>query len=76
MATFEGVIEQRTSKAVLFWGHFWHAPLWLPTSQISVRPDGYGVVVTVRSWLAHKNRLVEFTEYTEADIEERSYKGG
>ena len=73
--TFEGLVMQRTAKALLFWGWYWHGPLWLPLSQVHIDVDGDGFVVKVKGWLANKNNLQEFTEYTETDIEERTYHG-
>ena len=73
--TFEGYVIQRTAKAFLFWGHFWHAPLWFPASQAELEPDGGSYVMKLREWLAKQDNLEEFTEYTETDIEERTWDG-
>jgi hypothetical protein len=66
---FEGVVLQRTARGVLFQGHYWEAPLWLPTSQTLHEPDGdMACVMGVKSWLASKKGLSEFTQYSEEEI--------
>lgn len=69
MATFEGVILQRTARGILFQGHFWEAPLWFPSSQTTDTPDGdFGCVFWVKDWLADKRGIYEFTYYSEEQI--------
>lgn len=60
--TFEGYVMLRSPKAVWFWGHYWKGPVWLPLSQIEIKPDGGGWVVTVKKWLCNANGLIEFAE--------------
>lgn len=70
--TFEGTILTRSAKALLFWGHFWHAPMWIPMSQSTVEEDDDSHVITISGWLSKKNDLVEFTEYTEEQMRARN----
>ena len=68
--TFEGHVHQRTQKGVLFQSHFWDAPMWFPTSQSYSQQDGEDTVVfRVKSWLAGKKDLEEFTYYDAETIE-------
>lgn len=69
-STFEGVIETYTSKAILFHGWYWEAPIWLPRSQITLEEDsGISFVVHVKDWLCNKKGLLEFTPYSAEEIE-------
>lgn len=68
--TFEGVVHFRSPKAILFQGQYWHASMWLPLSQVSMEPDGeIHWVIHVREWLCEKKNLLEFSEYSEEEIE-------
>lgn len=68
-STFEGIVIQRTARGVLFQSHFWDAPLWFPSSQMEIEPDGdLWVVARVKDWLITKKGMLEFTYYTEDAI--------
>lgn len=63
MLTFEGRIVFGTQKAILFQGHYWHAPEWLPRSASTIKPDGEDtVVIGIAAWLCRKNGFNEFEE--------------
>lgn len=69
MATFEGYIVFETTKAIMFEGHYWHQPAFLPKSQIFVY-RGLGteeVVLEVKDWLVCKNDWDEFKEWEGED---------
>lgn len=69
--TFEGYVEARSPKAMLFQSHYWEAPVWFPTSQIEVEhEESGGVVVRVKDWLTRKRGILEFTHYTAEYLEE------
>jgi hypothetical protein len=63
MAQFEGYVTANTPKAILFHGHYWEEPVWLPLSQVTMvlDEDGWDVVLSVVDWLSKKNELIEFT---------------
>jgi hypothetical protein len=67
MATFEGYIAGNSDKAVLFWGHYWGAPLWFPWSQVTMLDDEGGYVMHVQEWLVKKRGILEFTHYTKEE---------
>jgi hypothetical protein len=68
--TFEGVILQRSARALMFQSHYWEGGVWFPNSQVEVLPDGdMSVVVHVNDWLASKRGILEFTPYSVHDIE-------
>ena len=69
MPQLNGYVVTQTTKAVLFWDHFWHGPLWLPKSQMHEwcgNPDSpyVEVQVVITDWIANKQEppLYEFTE--------------
>jgi len=62
----------RTAKAMLFWGHFWHAPMWIPLSQITEIEDDDSHVVHMSNWFSKKTDVAEFTEYTIEQIDARN----
>lgn len=69
MTTFEGIILNRTTRAIMFQSHYWGAGMWFPSSQTEVLEDeGMSVVVRVKDWLCSKKGLLEFTSYSEAEI--------
>lgn len=69
-STFEGVIITHTAKAVLFQSWYWEDGMWFPTSQVRWQEDGpVSCVIEVRDWLANKNGLLEFTQYTSQQLE-------
>lgn len=68
---FEGVIHVTSGKAIFFQSHYWDSPIWLPRSQIFLREESeYEYVVLVKDWLCNKKGLMEFTQYSEQQIEE------
>lgn len=67
---FEGIIVGHSAKAILFQGWYWEAPVWLPTSQTRLYPDEDSYVVDVRDWLTEKRGILEFTSYTEEQLNE------
>lgn len=68
--TFEGFIHVFTGRAMLFQSHYWDGPVWFPTSQTEIEPDGdMFVVIRVKDWLPRKRGILEFTHYGEHDIE-------
>lgn len=55
---FEGTVESRTGKAVLFQSDYWEKAEWLPLSQCRIEPDPENqgrATVYVREWLVKKN---------------------
>lgn len=72
-STFEGVILVQTGRAVRFSCYYWedNAALWFPTSQLRVTEEGDlgHAVIEVRDWLVNKRGLMEFTFYSQAEIE-------
>ena len=69
-AVFEGYVLRMTPKAIQFQSYYWDGAIWLPLSQVVLVPDGEMThVVYVKAWLANKRGLLEFTHYSEADIE-------
>lgn len=68
--TFEGVILGDSPKALFFQCHYWEEGMWLPKSQVQLEPDGdFFHVVRVKSWLAEKNGLLEFSHYDAEHME-------
>jgi hypothetical protein len=64
---FEGWVTAVSPKSVLFWGHYWGAPMWFPMSQIELQDDDSGHVLILSGWLAHKRGLSEFVQYSEEE---------
>lgn len=73
-STFEGYVVYRTGKAILFNGHYWDGALWFPLSQINVVEDPESIewVISVADWLCNKKGLLEFSHYSEEEIENMS----
>lgn len=67
--SFLGYIVMTTNRAILFWGHFWHAPIWLPKSNATVRTnlDNDEVEVRATDWICGKNNMEEFRELDNAE---------
>ncbi len=67
---FVGYIHAESPLSVLFHGHFWHSPIWLPKSQIQVlmyNPwESTEVRVRVKDWLCRRKSLGEFEEVCDA----------
>lgn len=61
---FIGYIEVETTKAILFWDHFWHRPDWMPKSQITMQRDEMSteVVVDASPWICKQKGVREFEE--------------
>jgi hypothetical protein len=68
-ATFEGYVHGASTKAVLFWGHYWGAPLWFPRSAIDLQDDDGGYVMKVQDWLIKKRGILEFVHYTKEEAD-------
>lgn len=67
---FEGVIHAYSPKAIFFQSWYWEEGLWLPASQIRWYADGeLTYVIEMRDWLADKNGLLEFTQYSAQHME-------
>tara|TARA_Y100000310_G_scaffold324866_1_gene387318 strand:+ start:9931 stop:10173 length:243 start_codon:yes stop_codon:yes gene_type:complete len=69
---FEGTVIGESVSAVLFQGVYWAGGVWLPKSQIRLEedlPDSFFQILYVKDWLANKNGILEFTEYSESEIE-------
>ena len=62
---FEGYVHFSTVRAILFEGHYWHTPRWLPRSQIELKTslDTDEVIVNASGWICEKNEIREFTEH-------------
>lgn len=67
--TFEGHITFSTGAAILFHGHYWEGPVWLPRSQITLIEDHDSHVVMASDWICRVKGLEEFTYYDEQEIE-------
>ena len=66
MNEFGGYIEAESHRAILFWGHYWDNPQWLPKSQIEQRNpwDCTETLVKVKDWLCKSNDLDEFRRHS------------
>ncbi len=59
-----------TARAVRFQSFYWDAPVFFPKSQVEITPDGdMSVVLKVKDWLTAKRGLLEFTSYSEEEIQ-------
>ena len=67
---YEGYILGSSNKAVLFHGHYWEAPAWIPFSQCEIIEDEDSYIVTISHWLASRKKIPEFTYMDEAAMEE------
>ncbi len=58
-----------TDRAVFFQDHFWHAPEFLPKSQITITYDydSDEIRLDVAEWLVRKNEWAEFKELYNGD---------
>lgn len=73
MATYEGRILAVVGRTFLFQSHYWHGPIFLPISQVTVEPDGeMDCVIHLKDWLARKNDIPEFTELTQEEVDKRN----
>ena len=70
--TFEGRIVKSSGAAICFEGQYWEGSLWFPRSQAIVEDDlteEGTVVIKVKDWLLKKIGILEFTSYTQAEID-------
>jgi len=61
---FEGFLVFATEKAILFHGHYWEDPMWLPKSQVKMTAEDNDTTeeatVVLSDWIARENKLREF----------------
>ena len=71
VATFEGYVIARSSKAVMFQSVYWDGGIWFPNSQITLEEDGdISLILCVNDWLTKKRDILEFTHYGSKEIED------
>lgn len=58
---FEGFVVVTSNSAILFHGHYWDEPKWLPKSQVTIiSAYDMDTVLLVSGWLCGKTGLEEF----------------
>ena len=70
--TFEGTVQQATTRAVVVHGVYWEDGIMFPRSQVEVMEDDGSEfkIIRVAEWLARKRGLLEFTHYTKEQVAE------
>ena len=69
MTTLIGYVQATTPKSILFIDHYWHAPEWLPLSQLDMIPgeESSEVHVHLSAFIVRVKEIREFEERKNAE---------